>query len=174
MAGAIDFCALSALQIEMEKAIVSVTVSVETVPARLLAAVRRQVRIAEIANTWKPALDQVWAFLREHPGVRSDGHNVFLYHHPANRQSPMDIDFGVQVTRPFERAGEVYATETPAGKVATAVHLGPYQKLSETHDAIHAWAAANQVTFAGKSWEVYGDPTPDPAKTETRIEYLLS
>jgi len=30
----------------------------------------------------------------------------------------MDVDFGVEVTRPFESAGEVYATETPAGLVA--------------------------------------------------------
>jgi effector-binding domain-containing protein len=152
----------------------SVEVSIQIVPARMLAAVRRTVRIPEIGGVWKPALDQVWAFLRQHPGLRTDGHNVFLYHHPANRQAPMDIDFGVEVTRSFEPAGEVYFTETPPGRVATAVHFGPYQKLGETHDAIHAWAAANKMTFAGKSWEVYGDPTPDPAKTETRIEYFLS
>lgn len=85
----------------------------------------------------------------------------------------MDVDFGVQVTRPFERWGEVFSTETPAGKVATAVHVGPYQKMRETHDAIHAWAAANHATFAGKSWEIYGDPVEDASKLETRIEYLL-
>jgi effector-binding domain-containing protein len=149
-------------------------VSVENVPARMLVAVRRKVRIPEVRSAWKPALDRVWAFLRQHPGLRTDGHNVFLYHHPANRQAPMDIDFGVQVTRAFEPTDEVIFTETPAGKVATALHVGPYEKLGETHDAIHAWAATNHVAFAGKSWEVYGDPTPDPAKAETRIEYLLS
>ncbi len=85
----------------------------------------------------------------------------------------MDIDFGVQVTRTFAKEGEVSATETPAGKVATALHLGPYERLGETHDAIHAWAAASKMTFAGKSWEIYGDWSDDPAKLETRVEYLL-
>ena len=85
----------------------------------------------------------------------------------------MDVDFGVQVTRPIERSGEAYSTATPAGKVAT-LHIGPYEKLSETPDAIPAWAKANQATFDGKSWEVYGDWTDDMTKLETRIEYLLS
>jgi len=85
----------------------------------------------------------------------------------------MDVDFGVQVTQTFERSGEVFATETPAGKVAAAVHVGPYERLGETHQAIHSWAAAKKIAFAGKSWETYGDWTDDPEKLETRIEYLL-
>jgi effector-binding domain-containing protein len=148
-------------------------VSAEVVPARLLAAVRRQVRIGEVGAAWRPALDQVWAFLRHNSGLRTDGHNVFLYHHPASREMPMNVDFGVQVTRSFERSGEVCPTATPAGEVAAAVHVGPYDQMRETHDAIHAWAADNNMTFAGKSWEIYGDWTDDPANLETRVEYLL-
>lgn len=86
----------------------------------------------------------------------------------------MDIDFGVEVSRPFVPEGEIIAAETPSGKVATAMHVGPYEQLGKTHDAIHAWAASKKLTFAGKSWEIYGDPTNDPAKLETRVEYLLS
>jgi effector-binding domain-containing protein len=154
-------------------------VSIQVAPARILAAVRRRILLDQIADAWRPALDQVWAFLQQHPGLRTDGHNIFLYHHPANMQSPMDVDFGVQVTRPFERTGEertseVFSAETPAGKVATALHIGPYQRLGDTHKAIHAWAAANKISFAGKSWEIYGDWTEDAAKLETRVEYLLS
>ena len=149
-------------------------IAVETVSPRLMAAVHRKIRSVQIAGTWRPALDQVWAFLKQHPGLRTDGHNIFLYHHPANRQDPMDIDFGVQVTRSFECSGEVAPTQTPAGRVAVAVHTGPYERLGETHQAIHQWAAANKVSFAGKSWEVYGDWTNDPTKLETRIEYLLN
>lgn len=149
-------------------------VHIVNAPSRVLAAVRRRIRIEQIAQTWRPALDQVWAFLRQNPGLRTDGHNIFLYHHPANRQLPMDIDFGVEVTRSFEPSGEVTPTQTPAGKVASALHIGPYERLGETHQAIHTWAAANEMSFAGKSWEIYGDWTDDAAKLETRIEYLLA
>lgn len=149
------------------------TVSVHHVAARKLAAVRRQVAIGGVAAAWKPALDQVWAFLRAKPGLRTDGHNVFLYHHPARRDLPMDVDFGVEVVRAFEPEGEVRAVETPAGEAAVATHVGPYDRMMETHDAIHAWAAANQRAFAGTSWEIYGDWSDDPSKLETTIVYLL-
>jgi DNA gyrase inhibitor GyrI len=152
---------------------VSIDVSVRTVASLKLAAVRRRVAIGGIGSAWRPALDQVWAFLRTQPGLRTDGHNVFLYHHPARRELPMDVDFGVEVTRTFESAGEVYATETPAGTVAVAVHVGAYERMKETHDAIHAWREANNRSFAGKSWEIYGDWSDDPSRLETTILYLL-
>ncbi|HLJ79633.1 MAG TPA: GyrI-like domain-containing protein [Acidobacteriaceae bacterium] len=150
------------------------TITVETTPARQLAAVRRHIRIPEIRHAWKPALDQVWDFLRKHPGLRTDGHNIFLYHHPAQRDLPMEIDFGVEIVRSFEPHGEVFPTQTPAGEVATTLHIGPYERIGEAHDAVHAWAAANHRTFAGQSWEIYGDWTDDVSKLETRIVYLLS
>lgn len=149
-------------------------VSVQVVQARKLAAVRRRVAIGAVGSAWGPALDQVWKFLRSQPGLRTDGHNIFLYHHPADRNAPMEVDFGVEVTRRFETAGEVYATETPAGEVAMAVHIGPYDRLKEAHDAIHAWAKAHHRQFAGRSWEIYGDWSDDPAKLETTVMYLLT
>jgi effector-binding domain-containing protein len=149
-------------------------VSIQGVPARKLAAVRRQVAIGAVGSAWRPALDQVWKFLGSRPGLRTDGHNIFLYHHPTDRDAPMSVDFGVEVTRAFGSSEEVYPTETPAGEVAIAVHLGGYDRLRETHDAIHAWAAAHQRSFGGCSWEIYGDWSDDPSKLETTVVYLLS
>lgn len=151
----------------------AVTVTVQTVPSRKLAAVRRRVTIGAVGGAWKPALDQVWAFLRAHPGLRTDGHNVFVYHHPASRDAPMDVDFGVEVIRTFDREGEVAPAAAPAGKVAMAVHVGPYDQLRRAHDAIHAWRAETGRAFAGTSWEIYGDGSDDPSKLETTVCYLL-
>ena len=149
-------------------------ISIESVTPRILAAVRQQIQIGQVASSWRPALDQVWAFLRSNSGLRTDDHNIFLYHHPAQGESILVVDFGVQVTRPFPRAGEVFAAETPAGKVASSLHVGPYEKLAETHKAIHAWVAASHAALGGKSCEIYGDWNADPAKLETRVEYLLA
>jgi len=149
-------------------------VSIQTASPRLLAAVRRQVRIGQVPSAWKPALDQVWEFLRRNPGLRTDGHNIFLYHHPGAGEATMTVDFGVQVTRPFAPRGEVALAETPAGKVASALHIGAYERMGETHQAIQAWVAANNVKLAGKSWEIYEDWTADPANLQTQIEYLLA
>src|SRR5215468_422789 len=151
----------------------AIDVSVQTVQPRRLATVRREVTPGTVGSAWGPALGKVWPFIRSQPGLWSGGHNVFLYHHPTQAGSPMLCDFGVEVTRTFENTGEVSATETPGGEAAVAVHRGPYNRMLETHDAIQKWMAANGRESAGFSWEIYGDPTPDPADTETTIVYLL-
>ncbi len=152
----------------------SPNVSVQTIGARKLAAVRRRVTIGSVGAVWRPALDQVWAFLRTHAGLRTDGHNVFVYHHPASRDAPMDVDFGVEITRSFEPEGDVFPTDTPSGEVAMAVHVGGYDQLKRTHDAIHAWRAREGRSFAGTSWEIYGDWSDDPSNLETTVCYLLA
>src|ERR1700682_1064541 len=124
------------------------SVSIRTVHSIKLAVVTRKVVIGGVGAAWRPALDKVGEFLRAHPGLRTDGHNVFLYHHPSRRDLPMDVDFGVEVVRAFEPEGEVHAVETPAGEGAVAVHVGSYDRMKETHDAIHAWRAANNRAFA--------------------------
>ena len=128
-----------------------VLVTVQTVPPRKLAAVRREVTPGAVGTAWGPALDKVGDFIRSQPGLWTDGHNVFLYHHPKQRGAPILCDFGVEVTRTFETAGEVYATETPAGEAAVAIHRGPYNRMNETYTAIDQWIAANQRESAGHS-----------------------
>ena len=140
---------------------------------RLLAAVRRTAAPREIPNVFRPALDLVWAFLAKHKGLRTDGHNVFLYHHVDRPESAMPIDFGVEVTRPFEADGEVHCVETPAGEAAEVVHVGVYSGLSRAHAALHAWCATNGRRIGASSLEIYGDWSDDPSKLETTIQYLL-
>ena len=126
-----------------------ISVSLQNVQPLKLAAVRREVAPDSIRSVWRPALDKVWEFILSQPGLRTDGHNVFLYHHPIQPGAPIVCDFGVEVTRTFETAGEVYATETPAGEAAVAVHRGPYDRMKEAHDAIGRWMAANGGSLLG-------------------------
>lgn len=151
----------------------SVPVSVQTVLPLTLAAVRREVAPHEIGSAWGPAVGKVWDFIRTQPGLWTDGHNIFVYHHSNKPGVPILCDFGVEVTRTFERAGEVYALETPGGEAAVAVHRGPYHGLNQAYKAIDEWMAANHRESAGHSWEIYGDPTPDPANTETTVVHML-
>jgi effector-binding domain-containing protein len=148
-------------------------VTIEKAEAELVAAVRAKVAVGNIAQAWKPALDQVWDFLRVNGELRP-GHNFFLYHHPAHRDEPMDIDFGVQIAHRFDGEGNVQCVQTPAGEVASTIHVGPYNKLSDAHNAIHAWCAANNRRIGQASWEIYGDWKNDPALLETTIKYLLA
>ncbi len=151
-----------------------VSVNVQTVHPRKLAAVRSEVAPGEVASAWGPAVGKVWAFIRSQPGLWTDGHNIFVYHDSKQPGGPILCEFGVEVTRTFEAAGDVYATETPGGEAAVAVLRGPYDRMNEAYRAIEVWMAANGRKSAGQAWEIYGDPTPDPAHTETTVVRLLN
>ena len=148
-------------------------VKIELLRPRLLAAVRRTAAPHEVPNVFKPALDLVWAFLARHEGLRTQGHNVFLYHHVARPDAAMPIDFGVEVTRRFEPEGEVCCIETPAGEASVIEHRGPYRGLARAHAALRAWCSANARTIGAYSLEIYGDWSDDPRALETTIQYLL-
>ena len=129
----------------------TVSVSVETVYPRVVAAVRREVAPGAVGSVWRPALDAVWAFIRSQTALWTDGHNVFLYQHATRPGGLLLCAFGVEVTRRFDAAGEVHAIETPGGEAAVAVHRGPYNRMHEAHDAIRKWMAANRRESAGRT-----------------------
>lgn len=149
------------------------TVRIEQLEPRLLAAVRRTAAPREIPIIFKPALDLVWAFLGNHKDLRTDGHNIFIYHHVKRPEEGMPVDFGVEVTRRFEPEGEVRCVETPAGEAAVVRHRGAYGGLAKAHATLHAWCAENGRSIDAYSLEVYGDWSDDTNKLETTIQYLL-
>jgi effector-binding domain-containing protein len=151
--------------------VVTYEVKIETLSPRILAAVRRRIAPKDVSSAFKPALDQVWAFLGRNAGLRSDGHNIFLYHHET--PAIMSVDFGVEVVRPFAGEDEVACVTTPKGEAAVIVHRGPYVKMSAAHQALHRWCAVHGRTIGGHSLEIYGDWCDDPEKLETTIQYLL-
>jgi hypothetical protein len=93
----------------------------------MLTAVRRRVAIKDIPTAFKPALDNVWGFLSKHPGLRTEGHNIFLYHHEG--PAIMTVDFGVEVVWRFEGDGDVACVTTPVGQTAVASTAGPTQSF---------------------------------------------
>ena len=86
----------------------------------------------------------------------------------------MQVEFGVEVSCAFETEDGVVFTHTPAGHVASTVHIGPIDQLGRANAAIEAWCRANHRELAGVSWEIYGDPGHDPAIFEVQVLYLLT
>jgi effector-binding domain-containing protein len=154
-------------------ALVKLDAKVVQLQPRLVAAVRRTAAPREIAAVCQPALHLVWAFLRAHPGLRTDGHNVFLYQHVENPEDGMPIDFGIEVSRRFEAEGEVRCVETPAGKAASTVHVGPYTALPLAHAALHVWCRKNGHQIGTRSLEVFGPWSYDSSNLVTTIQYVL-
>jgi effector-binding domain-containing protein len=81
-------------------------------------------------------------------------------------------EVGVPVIRPAPKVGRVGPGRLPGGRVASIVHVGPYEELAATYGRLQAWLEATGRGELGPMWEVYwSDPQaePDPATWRTEI-----
>jgi effector-binding domain-containing protein len=83
----------------------------------------------------------------------------------------MRLDAGIAVASPASGAGEIRSGTLPAGPVATTIHAGPYDRLSEAYAALEKWMADNNLKPGGDPWEVYlTDPSQVPDSVNWRTE----
>jgi hypothetical protein len=148
------------------------TVSLQTAPSRMIAAVHARVPMGAVATTFRRYLDQVYAAARA-GAVHLDGQNVFVYRDVPDQSGQADVAFGVGVTAPFAAVGAVEPTSLPVGEAATTTHWGSYANLGAAHDAVAAWCRAHGRRPSGTRWEVYGHWTDDESQLRTDVFYLL-
>jgi effector-binding domain-containing protein len=146
-------------------------VRLEQLTSRPLAVVRRRASVQELARVVPDACGTVWNVVRAQQ-VPGAGRHIALYWDDA-----ISLEVGVELDAPFAGHGEVVASATPAGAVATTTHFGPYGQLGAAHQAICQWCATHGYTLAGPSWEIYGhwidEWNTDPSKIRTDVFYLL-
>ena len=147
-------------------------VRIEQVDSRPLAVVLRRASAQELSRVVPEASGLVWNVLRAQK-VPGAGRHVAVY-----IDCEINLEVGVELGSPFLKNGEVIASATPCGLVATTTHYGPYGQLHLAHDAIRSWCKNNGHTPAGPNWEIYGhwkdEWNSDPSKICTDVFYLLS
>jgi len=147
-------------------------IRIEQHPGQPLAVVRRQAVPRDFSKVVPAACGAVWNVMKSQK-VANPGRHVSVYLDDQN-----NLEIGVEVPTPFASFGEVIGSSTPAGRVVTTTHFGPYPGLRDAHAAIHRWCKANGHTPIRPMWEVYGhwkdDWNNDPSKIQTDIFYLLA
>jgi AraC family transcriptional regulator len=81
-------------------------------------------------------------------------------------------EIGFPVLRPAPDIGRVIPGRLPGGRVASIVHIGPYDTLERSYSELVRWLAELGLHPSGPLWEVYwSDPEeePDPAAWRTEI-----
>ena len=136
-----------------------------------LAVVRRRASSQQLARVVPDACGTVWSVIRAQQ-VAGAGRHVAIYW-----DGQINLEVGVELSAPFPGYGEVVASATPAGLVATTTHYGPYGQLGAAHEAIRRWCGNHGYTLAGPNWEIYGhwkdEWNSDPGKICTDVFYLL-
>jgi hypothetical protein len=150
---------------------VSETVRLEEHASIPLAVVRRQAETKELSQVVPEACGIVWNALRAQ-SIAGAGRHVAVYLDCAGH-----LEVGVELRVPYAGDGRLLASATPAGRVATTTHLGPYQDLAAAHYAIQKWLRETGHKFAGPCWELYGhwqeDWNEHPERIRTDVCYLL-
>jgi effector-binding domain-containing protein len=81
-------------------------------------------------------------------------------------------EIGMPVLRPAPHAGRVFPGRLSGGRVASVVHIGPYEGIADTYTRLQRWIDDHGLHATGPMWEVYwSDPQaePDPASWRTEI-----
>ena len=87
-----------------------------------------------------------------------------------------DIEAGIPVVSTVPPGGRIESGELPGGRVVYTLHVGPYDKLGDAHDAVNKWIAEEGLEISGPPWEYYvSDPMEaPPAEWETEIYYPIA
>ena len=137
--------------------------------------VRRRVKRSDIAATIAEALPHIF--------LHAQQNGIALAGLPFTRY--IEIGPGMVTMEPGMRVssanasgqGEIVADTLPGGPVATTMHMGPYDRLTDAYAAIEQWMETEGVAAGGAPWESYvTDPGdyPDPKDWKTEVFWPLA
>lgn len=142
---------------------------VRDLPEQTVAVRRATVEQGRLREFFDTAFPEVWMAVQSQ-GLAPAGPPFARYHGmPGNE---MDVEAGFPVVG-FTGTDDVQASTLPACRAAVAVHVGPYEGLADTWDALMRWGGEHQLQRAGDDfWEIYlSDPgtEPDPSTWRTQL-----
>lgn len=137
--------------------------------------VRRRVKRSDIAATIAEALPHIF--------LHAQQNGIALAGLPFSRY--LEIGPGMVTMEPGMRVssanasgqGDIVADTLPGGPVATTMHMGPYDRLTDAYAAIEQWMETEGVSAGGAPWESYvTDPGdyPDPKDWKTEVFWPLA
>lgn len=145
----------------------------EVAPQRLVVG-RSVVAIADWGDALSTLLADVWSHLNRYESVTVGPAMARLTDRYDER---IEIEAGFPIGEPVEPAPPFAVSLLPAGRAATLLHEGPYQRLAQAHATLTEWTASQQLTPSGAPWLIFW-ATPDdvdiPADLRTELVWLLN
>jgi len=134
-----------------------------------VAVVRERVRMDALTDFFGRAFGTVMAAAQKQ-GAAPAGPPFALYRGIPGET--VDVEAGFPMAGSFRDADGVAAGTLPETDALEAVHVGPYDTLENTYNAVLGQMQAEGLTPADTMWEYYlSDPEtePDPEKWQTRV-----
>lgn len=148
-------------------------------------AVSASVRQPEIPQVVPAMFGEIFGWVGSHDVAQTGP--AFIRYRGTDASGVMEIEVGCPVAAPHAGDERVKADSFPAGRYATVVYVGPYDRLCDVHCALGEWIGKNNLrlveTKHADGSEVWGartefyisDPAeePDPQKWETWVSFLI-
>ena len=142
----------------------------KTLPAQSYVYVDREVPYGpEIAEAMGSAFGEVFGFLGQN-GITPLAMPMSVY----TGMDPNILRFRGGVIVAAEDAakasGNIKSAELPAGDVMTVTHVGAYDEMNKTHQAMWAHMKENEIEAAMPIWEIYVDDPGEVAAEKVRTD----
>ncbi len=132
-------------------------------------AVRRATVHRDELTTWLArAFGEVAAHLQAH-GIAPKGYPFAVFHAlPGHR---FEVEAGFPIAARIAGNASVRPSTLPRGHAVVAWHIGSYDTIGTTYQAIDEWLRAEGGYRTGDAWEIYHDP-PGRDRTHWRTELV--
>ena len=121
----------------------------ESQPAVVIRAKARQEALGPVMDELFPA---VLAFVVASPAAPA-GPPFCRYLSMAEEE--WEFECGIAVSEAVAGEGRFEAPELPGGEVLATMHVGPYETLGQSWDALDRWVKEQGVVPGGAAWELY-------------------
>lgn len=139
--------------------------------AQPVVGIRTTARMEELGKVMGPLFGEVFRHIQQH-GQAPAGMPLAIYH--SMDAGAVDLECAIPVRSPVAGAGRIASGQLPACTAATVTHVGPYQELGKTWEALTAWLASEGFEPAGAPWEVYvTDPGAEPDQSKWRTDLFF-
>lgn len=141
------------------------------------AVVKYKTPVAKIPENMGKAFGSVASYLEsKHLAPSAMPFSMYLSMSPDN-DGEWEVISGMPVDAEITKENDVEPFDLPAGKVAVATHIGPYDTLEKTYSKVDHWIKKHHLKPAGMMWEYYfngPNSEPDPSKWRTDIYWPVT
>ena len=138
-------------------------------PAQPALTVRTRAAVQDLPQLFGKTYGAIMQYLVE-LGEQPAGMPFAAYHN-LDMQN-LDVEIGFPVARKIAGKGEIRASEFPGGRLASVLHVGPYDQCAPAYDALTQWIKDHGYAATGVAYEIYFSP-PETPPQEIRTEIVF-
>ncbi|MFX0037087.1 MAG: GyrI-like domain-containing protein [Candidatus Hermodarchaeota archaeon] len=110
--------------------------NIKDFPTRLTLAIRTRSPVQNLPQLLGQSYGAIMEYLGQ-LGESPTGHPFVIYYNLDMQD--LDIEIGFPVSKKFPDKESVKSSEIPAGKYASAVHIGAYSEMESVYNALYQW-----------------------------------